>query len=71
MEQGGREGGREGGGSQVVRREITRLMLQILSGYNLLGSNRIEEAYFCGGSNDTEISPIYGEKLISPEIFLF
>ena len=37
------------------------LMLQVLSGYNLLGTNRIEESYFCGGGINTEISPIYGE----------
>ena len=35
---------------------------QVLSSYNLLGSNKMEQAYFCGGVNNSAIAPIYGDN---------
>ena len=34
--------------------------IQVLGSYTLLGSNKVEDAYYCGGTNTSSISPIYG-----------
>ena len=37
-------------------------LTQVLSSYNLLGSNnKMEQAYYCGGVNSSAIAPIYGD----------
>ena len=37
--------------------------LQILGAWTLLGPNKIEDAYYCGGTPDAAITDIYGEIL--------
>ena len=37
--------------------------LQVLGAWTLLGSNRIEDAYYCGGTVDAAIPDIYGKNI--------
>ena len=46
-----------------TNKKILQSLVQVLSSYNLLGSNnKLEQAYYCGGVNYSAIAPIYGDN---------